>query len=178
MIVFDLQCAPGGHRFEGWFGSSDDYAGQQARGLLTCPVCGSDAVSKAVMAPAVGRKSNQAPLARSESKAADPAPGAGPAAAPPAKSPSPAQVPLAPVPLPPEAVAVLKAIVQVQAEAIKASTWVGDKFADDARAMHYGDKDVAPIHGQASPQEARELIEEGIEITPLLIPVVPPEQAH
>ena len=57
MIVFDLSCSDG-HRFEGWFGSSDDYADQHARGLLACPVCGSAAVSKAPMAPAVPAKGN------------------------------------------------------------------------------------------------------------------------
>ncbi|MFW2829736.1 DUF1178 family protein [Sphingomonas sp. ID0503] len=51
MIVFDLRCDPAGHVFEAWFGSSDDYEGQQARGLVSCPICGSGTVGKAVMAP-------------------------------------------------------------------------------------------------------------------------------
>ena len=54
MIVFDLECRSGGHRFEGWFGSSDDFADQQARGLVACPDCGSPDVDKALMAPAPG----------------------------------------------------------------------------------------------------------------------------
>lgn len=156
MIVFDLECRAAGHRFEGWFGSSDDYARQQERGLVSCPTCGSADVGKAVMAPAVGRKGNQMPA---------------PVAAPAEKRPMAAG-------LPPEAVAVLKTIATMQAEAIKNSTWVGDKFADDARAMHYGEKDQALIHGQATPDEAKELLEEGIAVAPLLIPVVPPEQAN
>ena len=169
MIVFDLQCMAGGHRFEGWFGSSEDYAAQAARGLLTCPVCGDAEVGKAVMAPAVGRKSNQL------TPAARPAPPsvvtpAAPSSAPAAARPTP--------PLPPEAVAMLKAVAQAQAEALRHSTWVGDTFADDARAMHYGDKDVAPIHGKATPEEARELLDEGIAVAPLLIPVVPPGEAN
>ena len=98
MIVFDLQCTPEGHRFEGWFGSSGDYADQQARGLLACPVCGSAAVGKAVMAPAVGRKGNQAPV-RAEPDKSGPE-GAAPAAP---SAPAPAAPP-APLPLPPEAV--------------------------------------------------------------------------
>jgi len=69
-------------------------------------------------------------------------------------------------------------VALAQAEAIKSSTWVGDSFADDARAMHYGDKDVAPIHGQATAQEAQELLDEGIAVAPLLIPVVPPGEAN
>ena len=58
MIVFDLCCGEG-HRFEGWFGSSDDFAAQQTRGLVACPRCGSAEVAKAPMAPAVPRKGNQ-----------------------------------------------------------------------------------------------------------------------
>ena len=58
MIVFDL-CCPDGHRFEGWFASSDDFAGQRDRGLVECPQCGSAEVAKAPMAPAVPRKGNQ-----------------------------------------------------------------------------------------------------------------------
>jgi hypothetical protein len=61
-----------------------------------------------------------------------------------------------------------KALATMQAEALKSSKWVGDSFADDARAMHYGEKDVEAIHGQATPEEARDLIEEGIEIAPVL----------
>lgn len=156
MIVFDLECRDNGHRFEGWFGSSEDYARQQERGLVSCPTCGSADVGKAVMAPAVARKGNQLPA---------------PVAKPSEKQPMAAG-------LPPEAVAVLKTIAVMQAEAIKKSTWVGDNFADDARAMHYGEKDQALIHGQATPDEAKELLEEGIAVAPLLIPVVPPEQAN
>ena len=160
MIVFDLQCSPAGHRFEGWFGSSQDYDDQQARGLVSCPSCGSAEVGKAVMAPNVGRKGHQLPA---------------PVAI--APTPAPAQ-PVANAPLPPEAVAMLKAVAAMQAEAIKTSTWVGEKFADDARAMHYGEKDAAAIHGKATLDEARELMEEGIAVAPLLIPVVPPEAAN
>lgn len=160
MIVFDLQCSPAGHRFEGWFGSSQDYDDQQARGLVSCPSCGSAEVAKAVMAPNVGRKGNQMPVPVTS-----------------APAPAPAQ-PVANAPLPPEAVAMLKAVAAMQAEAIKTSTWVGEKFADDARAMHYGEKDAAAIHGRATLDEARELMEEGIPVAPLLIPVVPPEEAN
>ncbi|MFN3424683.1 MAG: DUF1178 family protein [Novosphingobium meiothermophilum] len=160
MIVFDLQCGPQGHRFEGWFGSSADYEDQRARGLVACPSCGSPDVNKAVMAPNVGRKGNQLP-APSPSRQPDPAPQA-----------------MANAPLPPEAVAMLKAVAAIQAEALKSSTWVGRKFADDARAMHYGEKDPAAIHGQATIEEARDLIEEGIPVAPLLVPFVPPEEAN
>ena len=158
MIVFDLECRNGGHRFEGWFGSSDDFAGQQERGLLTCPECGSADVVKAVMAPNCGRKGNQGggetlparPQAQAVAKGA----------------------------LPPEAVQMMQKLATMQAEALKQSRWVGDKFADDARAMHYGERDVESIHGEATIEEARDLLEEGIEVAPLPFPVAPPGKAN
>lgn len=166
MIVFDLECRAAGHRFEGWFGSSQDFASQQERGLLTCPACGSADVGKAVMAPRVGRKGNQLPAPSSSTPAA-PQPGA---------APSPAQAMGGG--LPPEAVAMFRALAAMQAEALKASTWVGESFAEDVRAMHYGEKDPEPVHGQATLDEARELIEEGIEVAPILFPIVPPGEAN
>ena len=83
-----------------------------------------------------------------------------------------------PVALPPEATAMMQAYIRMQAEALKTSCWVGEKFANDARAMHYGDKDHAPIHGKASPQEAHDLLEEGIDIAPILFPLAPPGQVN
>lgn len=155
MIVFDLSCSDG-HRFEGWFGSSDDYADQHARGLLACPVCGSAAVSKAPMAPAVPAKGNT----RAE-------------VLPPA---APKQ--LANTPMPPQVREALAALAKAQAEALKNSTWVGNKFADETRKMHYGERDEAPIHGQATLAEAKALIEEGVPVAPLPFPVAPPEKLN
>lgn len=162
MIVYDLACQAGDHRFEGWFGSSDDFDAQRARGLVTCPVCGSEEVVKAVMAPHVGRKGNQLPAVTAPA-----APGR-------AVKPQ----PMATTPMPHEAVAMLRAVAAMQAEVLKQSTWVGDRFADDARAMHYGEKDAAPIHGQATPDEARALVEEGIEIAPVLFPLAAPGETN
>ncbi|MGV3555379.1 MAG: DUF1178 family protein [Croceibacterium sp.] len=150
MIVFDLCCADG-HRFEGWFGSSEDFAAQQARGLVACPTCGSAEVAKAPMAPAVPKKGNQ----RSE-----------------------ARQPVAGGALPPEAAEMLGKIAKLQAEALKSSTWVGEKFADRSREMHYGERDPQAIHGQATPDEARALLEEGIAIAPLVFPVAPPDELN
>ena len=150
MIVFDLCCGEG-HRFEGWFGSSDDFAAQQARGLVACPQCGSAEIEKAPMAPAVPRKGNQ----RSEAKRT-----------------------VAGGALPPEAAEMLGKIAQLQAEALKASTWVGEAFAEQSRKMHYGERDPQAIHGQASREEARALVEEGITIAPLLFPVAPPDELN
>lgn len=165
MIVFDLQCAPHGHRFEGWFASSDDFVRQQVGGVLSCPTCGSVAVDKAVMAPNVGRKGNQLAVRRpvdagqGAQAPAGPVTNAGPALA-------------------PEVAAMFTALAKAQAEVLKQSRWVGEDFAENARAIHYGEKDAEPIHGQASAEEARELIEEGVEIAPILFPLVPPGTAN
>ena len=74
-----------------------------------------------------------------------------------------------------KAVAALAALAQKQAKALENSQWVGKSFATRARAMHDGEEDHAPIHGQATPEEAREMIEDGLPIAPLPFPVVPPE---
>lgn len=157
MIVYDLACAEG-HRFEGWFGSSADYSDQHARGILACPTCGSSAIAKAPMAPAVPAKGN----ARTDTHASPPAP---------------AQ-PMANTPMPPEVQKAMAALAKMQAEALKRSTWVGDKFAEETRKMHYGERDEAPIHGQASLEEAKALIEEGVPVAPLPFPVAPPDKLN
>ncbi|MES2699991.1 MAG: DUF1178 family protein [Pseudomonadota bacterium] len=163
MIVFDLSCSHG-HRFEGWFGSSDDFARQQDRGMLSCPQCGCDDVSKAPMAPAVPMKGNQ--WAEQPGLPANGLP-----------SPHAAQG-VANMPLPPEVQHAMRQLAEAQARALANSTWVGKRFADDARAMHYGERAAAPIHGEASPAEARQLIEEGIEVAPLPFPVAPPDELN
>lgn len=160
MIVFDLECANGAHRFEGWFKSSEDFARQCDRGLVACPQCGSTDVAKALTAPRLSRKGNQLPALTAKPE-------------PPAKQPA-----IAAPQLSPEAVAAMRALAAMQAEAIKDSAWVGDNFAEDARAMHYGEKDRATIHGQATREEAEELWDEGILIAPLLIPIAPPDEVN
>lgn len=142
MIVFDLKCGSS-HVFEAWFGSSADYDDQQARGLVSCPICGDGSVVKAVMAPNVGAKGN-----------------AGPAT-------------------PPAAIkAAMRELAKAQAQALTNSTWVGGDFANQARAMHVGEQDQATIHGQATPAEAKALVEEGVPVAPLPFPVVPPERSN
>ena len=149
MIVFDLRCGQG-HVFEAWFGSSAAYEEQRAKAMIACPVCGDSNVAKAVMAPNVAAKGNR----RTEAPPAAPAP----------------------VEPPPEAVkAAMAAIAEAQAKMLEHSQWVGVAFAERARAMHAGDEDPAPIHGQATADQARELLEDGVAVAPLLIPIVPPE---
>ena len=157
MIVFDLDCARG-HRFEGWFGSSADFEGQCARGLVQCPQCGSPDVRKAPMAAAVPRKGNQVS-----------------AAAPVAQT-SAAQ--MANMPMPPEVAAALHKLALAQARALEKSTWVGKDFAEQSRAMHYGERETGLIHGQASPEEAKALIEEGVPVAPLPFPIAPPDEVN
>lgn len=154
MIVYDLACTQG-HRFEGWFGSSADFEDQRARGLLACPTCGAAEVSKAPMAPAVPAKGNS----RQEVL-------------------PPETRPMANMPMPPEVQKALAALAKAQAEALKNSTWVGDRFAEETRKMHYGERDEAPIHGQASLAEAKALIEEGVPVAPLPFPVAPPDKLN
>ena len=156
MIVFDLAC-DSGHVFEAWFGSTDDYEGQRERGLVSCPMCGTKQVAKAVMAPNVGPKGNQAPALRS------------PAA------PLPMQ---AGTPAPAEMKAMLLAVAKAQAEMLSKSEHVGRRFADEARAMHLGDAPERAIQGQATPEEARSLVEDGVPVAALPLPFVPPEAAN
>ncbi len=165
MIIFDLICADGEHRFEGWFGSSNDYADQQSRGLLDCPVCGSSNISKAVMAPNLGKKGNQepAPAIRNEKRAGSDA----------------VEKPVATaVAVPAEYQELVGKLAKAQEKMLAGSEWVGDQFAHRARDIHYGDADAKPIHGTASPDEIADLTEEGIAALPLPLPVVPPESQN
>lgn len=168
MISFDLRCG-GDHVFEAWFRSSTDYDAQLCAGLIACPVCGDGSIAKAVMAPNVAGKGNRALAIPSTGKKLDPE-----------TAPVPMMAGSAPV-MPAEIRAMLSVIAKAQAEALPRSTWVGDRFAAEARAIHEAASDAddgapAPlIHGQATPDEAEALIDDGIMVMPLLVPVVPPE---
>jgi hypothetical protein len=153
VIVFDLRCRPEGHVFEAWFGSSDDYDSQQARGLVQCPLCGAGEVEKAVMAPRVGAKSNQRLAgARAASGMVSSDPGA--------------------------VKQMLAAMAAAQKQLLERSHYVGDRFADEARAIHLGESDERPIHGRATPEQTESLIEDGIKVAPLPFPVVEPGEAN
>jgi hypothetical protein len=159
MIVFDLQCGDGGHVFEAWFGSTDDYESQRARGLVECPICGSARIEKAAMAPRLAAKGNS----RREIRPAD------------AQAQSGASVPMASGETSASAMkAMLRALAEAQKKALEGSDYVGKHFADEARAIHEGDSEERPIHGQATPEEAKALIEDGVRVAPLPFPVRPP----
>lgn len=155
MIVYDLHCE-NGHRFEGWFGSSADFEAQREQGLVDCPHCGSIEVSKAPMAPAVGAKGNTMPEAVPQEK----------------------QAQLSNAPLPAEVKEAIAKLAKAQAKALEQSTWVGEKFAEEARSQHYGESDEMPIHGKATKQEAEDLAAEGIAVAPLLFPIAPPDELN
>ena len=157
MIAYDLVCKAGEHRFEGWFGSSSDFDKQKSEGLLACPVCGDPEVGKAVMAANVGRKGNQVPAIRKNDDGAE-------------------AVALANMPeMPAEMVEMIGKVAQLQAKMLENSDLFGDRFADEARAIHYGDSPDRIIHGSATIDDARELHDEGISVAPLPLPFVPPE---
>lgn len=168
MIVFDLHCA-NGHRFEGWFGSSSDYEDQSGRGLVSCPQCGVAEVSKAPMAPAVPAKGNSSRQQTQDSVPAAPAPAQA--------APADAQ-PVSNAPMPAEVQKALGELAKAQAKALKDSTWVGEDFAKQSREMHYGERDHAAIHGSASLEEAKELVDEGVPVAPLPFPVAPPDELN
>jgi hypothetical protein len=72
----------------------------------------------------------------------------------------------------------METLARMQAEALKQSRWVGEDFAEQSRAIHYGEREAEPIHGKATLEEAKELLEEGVAVMPLPFPVVPPDQAN
>ncbi|AMB46437.1 DUF1178 family protein [Methylobacterium sp. AMS5] len=150
MILFTLAC-DSGHRFESWFPSNTAYDEQSARGLVTCPFCDSARVAKAPMAPAVARTDR----GRAEAPTPQlPVPAA------------PAEVPMPMLAAEPERQ--LRALLRaVREHVVSTAEHVGDRFADEARAIHYGDAEGRPIYGEASPKEARALVEEGIDVLPL-----------
>ncbi|WP_132255264.1 DUF1178 family protein [Methylobacterium segetis] len=147
MIRYALVCEAG-HTFESWFPSSDSFDDQSARGLVSCPLCGSAKIGKGLMAPSVARTD------RGE------------------RAPAPATVAEAPAPVPLPMIAEperkLRALLRAVREHVtQTAEHVGPRFPEEARKIHYGEVEERPIYGEASPEEARALIEEGIDVAPL-----------
>ena len=154
MIRYALACDKA-HEFESWFPSSQAYDAQLARGLVTCPVCGSAEVAKQIMAPSVAR-TDRLPAA--------------PVEAPPVQPPEASQ----PVAILSEREQELRAMVKAFREHVTQNADdVGTAFAKEARKMHYGETERRSIYGKADLLEAKALIDEGIEFHPL--PMVPDE---
>lgn len=125
MIKYRLICAKG-HEFDGWFANSAAYDMQAAKGLLACPHCASQQVTKAIMAPAVAAKANQ----RDDMKLGH----------------------------------VIKKMTRHVEENFD---YVGSDFAEEARKIHYGESDERDIYGEATLEQAKDLVDEGVPVAPL-----------
>ncbi|HWP25523.1 MAG TPA: DUF1178 family protein [Xanthobacteraceae bacterium] len=156
MIRYALVCDQR-HEFEIWFKNSADYDRQRKRNLVTCPACGSVKVEKGIMAPAVAKTSR--------SVAAAPAPEGAP---PDAEQKAPVAM------MSPQERELRQKLRELRDHLIKNADYVGPRFPEEARRMHYGEIEHRSIYGEASPQEARELHEEGIEFHPL--PILPEDR--
>lgn len=149
-----------GHGFEGWFGSSSDYEDQLNRGLISCPICDNEQITKALMAPNVGMKSNQV------NAAVKPVPIDAPhgeRAVLPAQ-PAPAQMPEMSPEFVEAAAAMMSEMRKAQQTIENECDNVGDAFAEEARKIHYGESKPRGIYGHTSDEQAEQLIDEGIEI--------------
>jgi hypothetical protein len=142
MIRYDLKCAEG-HVFEAWFANSAAYDAQVKAGFVSCAVCGGLKVSKALMAPGIGAKGQEA--------SSDPS-----------LPTSTGQMMSGPVPAEIE-----KRLAALRKEIERNSDNVGTKFATEARRMHLGETEARAIHGEATREEAKALIDEGVPIAPL-----------
>ena len=159
MIHYNLRCEKG-HAFESWFQSSAAYETQEKRKLVNCPVCGSAKVERAIMAPQIVSKKGR------QSAEAAPAP---------ATTSTEVTAPAASTPLLMAQERELRAkLKELREHIVKNADNVGERFPNEARKMHYGDIEHRPIYGEASPEEARALIDEGVEVTPL--PVLPEDR--
>jgi len=149
MIRFTLKC-DSDHSFESWFQSSAAFDSLQAAGMVTCPKCQSSTVNKDLMAPRVtpSRKAANEPAT---------------------------ELPAQPMTnnADPEVAEAIKAIREHVEEN---SDYVGSSFAKEARAMHEGEVPNRAIHGEAKPEEARQLIEDGIPALPL--PFIPRQKTN
>jgi hypothetical protein len=158
MIRYTLACDRQ-HNFESWFQNSNAYGKQSKRGLVTCPICGSAKVEKAIMAPR---------LARADVPEPPPLP-APPTAAPPAPQ---AKTPVAIMSS--QEHELRQKLKELRDHVTKNANYVGPKFPEEARKIHYGETEHRSIYGEASPDEAKALHEEGIEFHPL--PILPDDQ--
>lgn len=151
MIKYALVCERK-HTFDVWFSDSADYDRQRKRGLVICPVCDSKKVEKAIMAPALGRGTKKNAHAAAEAPSAP-----GPVAM-----------------MSPQEQEFRAKLKELRDHLTRNAENVGSKFPEEARKMHYGEIEHRSIYGQATPQEAKELRDEGIEFHPL--PILPDDR--
>ena len=165
MKVFNLQCE-GGHGFEGWFGSEDDFQSQLARGLLTCPLCQDPHIRKLPSAPRLNLGA-----ARAEPATTQPASASAPVLARRGGSPEPDMANLSPA----ERQRLQAAWLQVAREIVRNTEDVGSDFADEARRIHHGEAPERGIRGHATPEQTAALLEEGVPVLPLPLPAAAKE---
>lgn len=148
MKVLNLLCA-NAHPFEGWFANEADYQSQHARGLLTCPVCNDSHITKALTAPRLNLKAakNQPAVPQESSAGVEAVSAQGDAQR-----------------------DLLRAWLGISRALMAASEDVGNRFAEEARKMHYGEAEDRSIRGKATPQEFHELLDEGVDVLPLMVP--------
>ncbi|MGL4590747.1 MAG: DUF1178 family protein [Aestuariivirga sp.] len=139
MIRYDLICDKG-HEFDGWFRDSATYDKQARRGFVACSVCGSSKVEKQLMAPGIPAKSNR-------------------------KDEVPQRMVAGPVD--PRVAMMMKMMREMRRHVEENADYVGDKFAEEARKIHFAETEARGIYGEATADEATALIEEGIEVFPL-----------
>jgi hypothetical protein len=173
MIRYALNCDQG-HAFESWFQNSAAYDQQSKRALVSCPVCGSAKVEKAIMAPRLAHADTVAP---DQPVAPPPAPLAGTPPAAPAQAKAQATRAQAKAQVammsPPER-ELRQKLKELREHITKNANYVGSRFPEEARKIHYGETERRSIYGEASADEAKELHEEGIEFHPL--PILPDDQ--
>jgi len=157
VIRYALICE-GGHEFESWFSNSAAYDKQVKRKLVTCPICDSVKVEKAIMAPRLARKDKSTSMPEPVEAPSLPVPAA----------------PTTPVMISPQEREFRAKLKELRDHLTANSDNVGKKFPEEARKMHYGEIEHRSIYGEASPQDAKALHEEGIEFHPL--PVLPEER--
>jgi len=157
MIRYSLRCRSG-HDFESWFRSAEAFDTLRSGGHVVCPECGASQVEKALMAP-------QVRPARRNAAVAPP---------PPASSPAPEGGAAAPLTAPASEREARLAALRREIES--KSEYVGLKFAAEARRIHSGDAPERSIYGEARPEEARALLEEGVPVAPL--PFLPARKAN
>ena len=143
MIRYDLVCDKG-HEFDGWFRDSATYDKQAKRGLVSCSHCGSVKIEKQIMAPGIPAKSNKKPDVTTRMVAG---------------------------PIDPQAAAMMQMMRDYRKHVEATAENVGNNFAEEARKIHYKETQERGIYGNATPNDAAALIEEGIEVHP--IPVLP-----
>ena len=160
MIRYSLNCDKG-HEFESWFANSAAYEKQAKRALIGCPLCGSTKVEKAIMAPRLARKDKSAPIVAPAEETAAPSPAA-------AEAPTPVAM------ISPQEREFRAKLKELRDHLTANADNVGKKFPEVARKMHYGEIEHRSVYGEASPQDAKELHEEGIEFHPL--PTLPDER--